>query len=444
MTSQKTYGGMLDTDFGDKGIVTIVNGNPDYGTIHIQKLMVKDSWIYFGGRSARGNSVYITMGRLDLKGNPDLEYGKNGLVQHLLPGFGALSSFALQTDGRIIVHADSASSTSNFSYFYRLEKDGSLDKTFGNDGLVSLELLKDSSSPSTEPSQALDNSAADQTDMAILSDGKILTFHRNGWIIRLTSKGEPDTDFSDTGYIHIKNPHNPTSLLRSLLVDEKQEKYVVGGLALAASSHHAMLACLHNNGKPDESFGWMKNGFVVFDVRASELKQLVLQHNGRILGVGTAGAFPDTNALLISTEPNGEPNIRFNGGNPLPTALDKETQWEAGAFQKDGRSVVVGSTGTFTPMTHQLVVACFNSNGALDADFGVGKGYVKQTLPTDGKGRYIARIALQPVDGKILVSAIPSVRNNEDPGNPVILRYLPSPTAFPADDNSGRRAVARE
>lgn len=43
MTSQKTCGGMLDTDFGDKGIVTIVNGNPDYGTIHIRQLLVKDS-----------------------------------------------------------------------------------------------------------------------------------------------------------------------------------------------------------------------------------------------------------------------------------------------------------------------------------------------------------------------------------------------------------------
>lgn len=261
--------------------------------------------------------------------------------------------------------------------------------------------------------------------MVILSNGKILTFHRNGWIIRLTPEGEPDTEFSKKGYIYIKNPHNPTSLLRSLLVDEKQEKYVVGGLALAASSHHAMLACLHKNGEYDKSFGWMKNGFVVFDVRASEFKQLVLQHNGRILGVGTAGAFPDIKALLISSEPNGLPNIQFNGGIPLPTALDKETQWEAGAFQENGRSVVVGSTGTFTPMTHQLVVARFKSNGTLDTDFGNGEGYVKQTLPTDGKGRYIARIALQPVDGKILVSATPSVRNNEDPGNPVILRYLP-------------------
>ncbi|MBY8958108.1 hypothetical protein J1G18_12470 [Pseudomonas sp. MIS38] len=426
MISQKTYGGMLDTDFGDKGIVTIVNGNPDYGTVHIQKLMVTDSWIYFGGRSARGDSVYITMGRLDLKGNPDPKYGENGLVQYLLPGFGALSSFALQTDGRIIVHADHASSTSNFSYFYRLEEDGSLDKTFGEDGLFSLELLEDHDSPSMEQSQLLENSAAGQTDMVILSDGKILTFHRNGWIIRLTPEGKPDKTFSAKGYIYIKNPHNPTSLLRSLLVDDKQEKYVVGGLTLAASSHHAMLACFHKNGEPDESFGRMKNGFVVFDVRASEFNQLVRQNNGRILGVGTAGAFPDIQALLISSEPNGEPNIQFNQGQPLLTSLDKETQWEASAFQENGRSVVVGSAGTFKPMTHQLVVARFNSNGTPDTSFGNGQGYVKQTLPSFGKGRYMARVALQPDDEKILVSAIPLVPKDEEPGNPVILRYLPN------------------
>jgi len=421
MTSQKTYGGMLDTDFGDNGIVTIVNGNPDYGTIHIKQLLAKDSWIYFGGHSSKGNSSYFTLGRLDLNGDPDLDYGENGLFQHPLPEFAGLSSFALQ-DGRIIVHAKSTSSIStNFSYFYRLEENGSLDKTFGEDGQVCLEL----GSLSSQPIEVLESSAADQTGMVILRDGKILTIHYYGWIIRLTPEGAPDKTFSPTGFIHIKNPHNPTSLLQSLLVDDKQEKYVVGGLTLAASSHHAMLACLHKNGEPDNSFGKLQNGFVVFDVRDSTFEQLVRQNNGRILGVGKAGAFPDIKALLISSEPNGEPNIQFHQGRPLLTALAKETQWEAGAFQEDGRSVVVGSTGTFMPMTHQLVVARFNGNGTLDADFANGEGYVKQTLPTDGKGRYIARIALQPVDGKILVSAIPLVPNNENPGNPVILRYLP-------------------
>lgn len=299
-------------------------------------------------------------------------------------------------------------------------------KTFGEDGLFSLELLKDRDSPSTEQSQLLENSAAGQTDMVILSDGKILTFHRNGWIIRLTPEGKPDKTFSAKGYIYIKNPHNPTSLLRSLLVDDKQEKYVVGGLTLAASSHHAMLACFHKNGEPDESFGRMKNGFVVFDVHASEFNQLVRQNNGRILGVGTAGAFPDIQALLISSEPNGEPNIQFNQGQPLLTSLDKETQWKASAFQENGRSVVVGSAGTFKPMTHQLVVARFNSNGTPDTSFGNGQGYVKQTLPSYGKGRYMARVALQPDDEKILVSAIPLVPKDEEPGDPVILRYLPN------------------
>ena len=421
MTSQKTYGGMLDTDFGDEGIVTIVNGNPDYGTIHIKQLLVKDSWIYFGGHSSQGNSSYFTLGRLDLNGDPDLDYGENGLFQHPLPEFSGLSSFALQ-DGRIIVNAESKSSIStNFSYFYRLEANGSLDKTFGEDGQVCLEL----GSLSTQPIEVLESSAADQTGMVILRDGKILTIHYYGWIIRLTPQGAPDTTFSLTGFIHIKNPHNPTSLLQSLLVNDTQEKYVVGGLTLATSSHHAMLACLHDNGKPDESFGWMKNGFVVFDIRASEFKQLVRQHNGRILGVGEAGASSDIKALLISSEPNGEPNIQFNQGRPLLTALAKETQWEAGAFQENGRSVVVGSTGTFTPMTHQLVVARFNSDGTLDADFGNGEGYVKQTLPTDGKGRYMASIALQS-DEKILVSAIPFVLRDEEPGYPMILRYLPN------------------
>ncbi|MFJ5257726.1 hypothetical protein ACIP8I_21355 [Pseudomonas sp. NPDC088414] len=420
MTSQKTYGGMLDTDFGDKGIVTIVNGNPDYGTIIIKQLLVTDSWIYFGGHTSKGNFSYFTLGRLDLNGDPDLDYGEKGLFQHPLPEFAGLSSFALQ-DGRIIVHAKSASSVStNFSYFYRLEENGSLDKTFGEDGQVCMKL----GSLSTKPIEILESSAADQTGMVILRDGKILTTHYYGWIIRLTPEGAPDTTFSPTGFIHIKNPHNPTSLLRSLLVDEEEKKYVVGGLTLAYSGHHAMLACLHENGELDKSFGKLRNGFVVFDVRVSTFEQLVRQNNGRIPGVGKAGAFPDVKALLISSEPNGEPNIQFNQGQPLLTALAKETQWEAGAFQKDGRSVVVGSTGTFTPMTHRLVLARFNSNGTPDTSFGNGNGYVQQTLPSDGKGRYKAIIALQS-DEKILVSAIPFVLRDEEPGYPMILRYLP-------------------
>jgi uncharacterized delta-60 repeat protein len=180
MTTQESFNaGQLDPTFGNNGIVTIDLPN---GMSRFPSIVTFGTGaalkIYFAGWLVTTTPYTYVVGRLNRDGTPDKAFGNDGLITGLFAGQSAVvRSMAIQPDGKIILFAEQNYGAS-FPCFARFDSDGTLDKSFGTDGYTVLEI--ELAPPA--PASALDakapssNSGASPFGVEILPDGKILAF----------------------------------------------------------------------------------------------------------------------------------------------------------------------------------------------------------------------------------------------------------------------------
>jgi hypothetical protein len=138
-----------------------------------------------------------------------------------------------------------------------------------------------------------------------------------------------------------------------------------------------------------------------------------MQPNQRILAIGEVLSTP-YEGVMVSLEPDGSPNIQFNGARPVYTQLDdKPTSWVGAAMQTDGKIVVAGAIQGSDAIHFDGVVARFQSNGTLDPVFN-GSGWTRTGFD---KGDGVTAMTLQ-TDNKTLLAA------DDQSQKSAILRYL--------------------
>ncbi len=122
----------LDTTFGDGGSYFLNLGSDQEGVVDL--VVQPDGKVVGVGRSA-GDIVLI---RLTEEGSLDSSFGSDGIVVQSLPTDAGVSALARQSDGKLIVVGDLGGDI----LVVRFNTDGSLDTTgFNNpDGYVTLDL----------------------------------------------------------------------------------------------------------------------------------------------------------------------------------------------------------------------------------------------------------------------------------------------------------------
>ncbi|MEY4863984.1 MAG: hypothetical protein RLZ51_2079, partial [Pseudomonadota bacterium] len=193
--------GSRDTTFGlDGEAIFSVGSYTDLGTGRVIQTedigsgiaVQVDGKILLGGYSWSGSSYQFSIVRLNADGSLDSNFGGDGKT--IISTGGSSNYFGhkvlLQSDGSILIVGSSTDDyTSYFVSLVRLKADGSLDPTFGNDGLVTIS----------------DASTYVRTSYgaALQPDGKILiaghTYGQSGLdfsLIRLNPDGSLDTTFN--------------------------------------------------------------------------------------------------------------------------------------------------------------------------------------------------------------------------------------------------------
>jgi uncharacterized delta-60 repeat protein len=365
------------------------------------------------------------------------------------------SCIALQPDGKIILGG--ASVPGNFRTFtlVRYLPDGSVDTTFGNNGLALTPLL---------PSQ----SDASLTDVAVLPDGKIVavgavrvpdtitpfarqsfavfrynangsldtTFHNNGRFIYdvggFTALAQAvviqaDGKFLVTGYIGgaIKGNVPQKSLLFRFagntldaafqngatqvtggetqgysLALPADNKIIVGGRTTIDSASGLSLTRYNPDGTIDATFG--NNGRIIrANENLSPTAEVLVQTDGKIVAVSSI--FANSNArdfAILRFNIDGSPDPGFGTNGKVITAVTNlSDNPSAGALQKDGKIIVVGSTHNYNVNLADInpILIRYNTDGSLDRTFGIG-GIVRAPA-TDSHSDTVIR-----EDGKILTA----------------------------------------
>jgi uncharacterized delta-60 repeat protein len=269
--------GLLDTSFGADGMVTTdFPGALGHDAAHGVALQQDGKIVAVGTVDSRR----IGLVRYNTDGTLDSTFGVDGMVTTGFPRSGGVSgaAVAMQTDGKIVVvgGVSLAGGDSTFGSV-RYNPDGSRDATFGDRGRVR-----------TIFGQPRDYANA----VALQVDGKILAVGISGGseqkprfaLCRYETDGTLDTSFGGDGKVTSSTAHGAEATAVALQVD--------GGIVAAGYSfgEHPKFALSRykTDGTLDSSFG--EDGKVItnFESRIDGASAIAIQADGKIVAAGTS------------------------------------------------------------------------------------------------------------------------------------------------------------
>ena len=280
--------GNPDATFGTNGIVITPVGTGTNGSYANSVAIQSDSKIVAAGRSHTGGYNYdFALVRYDINGSLDATFNGDGKVTTAIGSFTSIAkSVAIQENGKIVALGYVETFTDYDFALVRYDINGSLDKTFGTDGIVTTDV---------------DGQSDKATSMVIQSDGKIVVagFSSNGdnWdfaLVRYDINGSLDTNFGTNGIVITAISDDDSDEPYAIAI-QSDGKIVVAGSSEINSNTNFAIVRYNTDGSLDTTFG--TDGKVTTDMGGGEggAQGVAIQSDGKIVaaGVGNDGGDQD-------------------------------------------------------------------------------------------------------------------------------------------------------
>ena len=349
--------GDLDPDFGEAGIVStpFYNANSDVTDMAVQS----DGKIVTCGSSTHNENVDVHLVRFNSDGTLDPSFGENGMVMTDIDGLSnTCSGVAIQSDGKIVAAGKSyhpyGSNNDTFITLLRYNNDGSLDTSFGTAGIVRTNI---------------NNDAIEVISLVLINNkivvGVELVFQspENFVLIQYEIDGSIDSGFGIDGSVYSAIPNLDSFSAMSVQSDGKV-------LVAGTINQDIGLVRFNNDGSFDTGFGI--DGIATADIGEADDygRDLAVQADGKIVVVGYTSGETDFDFAVVRFSASGSLDTGFGVGGVATCDFHGQTDFgQSVAIQSDGKIVVAGSTTTATG--RDVAVARFNSNGLLDEGFGI-------------------------------------------------------------------------
>ena len=398
--------GHLDTTFGQGGIVTTRINDSSQTSESYSTAIQSDGKIISAGYSSNGSDNDFAIIRYNLNGSLDNTFGINGIaITQIGLSDDYAYSVAIQEDGKIVAAGSSKNGTNSDFAIVRYNQSGDLDDTFGINGIVTTPV-------GTISAQV--NSILIQADNKILAIGSSYSGSDFDFTIaRYNSNGTLDNTFGINGI--------STTTIGNLTLDEatsgaiqRDGKIVVAGYSTSTPStggNYVFAVVRYNqNGALDNTFG--TNGILTKSIGKSVAlaTSVVIQSDSNIVvaGYSNNGEVSNYDFTLVRYTKNGELDSSFgtNGITALPTGKLFEYAYSV-ALQNDGKII---AAGTALNINTDFALVRYTSNGDLDNTFGTN-GIVTTQIRTSNDA---ARSMAIQNDGKIVVSGYSSNGTNND------------------------------
>ena len=385
-----------DTAFGSAGIVLPAFPNrasPDALGMGRVIAVQTDGRVLVAGQTTRGADTDIVVVRYLADGSLDTSYGTQGIAVIVKADSNeSTSRLLLLADGRLIIAGTTTGSGGQNMLLYRLLATGAVDSSFGASG--SLEIDFDGQD------DAAYGLTVDSTGRIIIVGSANIGSSLDLAVARVTADGVLDPTLGGSGKVTTAVSVSYEEA-RDVAVQPDGD-IVVAGFVYAQSSDDFLLVRFLDNGLLDEEFA-DGAGFVRTRITASEdrCQSVILQPDGKIVAAGwtTAGnrnfaaiRYLDDGSLDTSFGVSGIARTPVGLGDDLAYVLQR---------QSDGK-LLLGGTASNT--NEQFAVIRYTSAGVLDTSFG-SAGKALFTLP-DREGAGTA-LAMQ-TDGKVLLGGTAS------------------------------------
>ncbi len=235
----------------------------------------------------------------------------------------------------------------------RYNRNGSLDTTFGNGGLVTTDFL---------------GKEDDAFSVLIQPDGKIVavgsandpaTFYDFA-AVRYLSNGAIDPTFGVSGTVKTDFGDQNFDRARSAVL-QPDGKIVAAGFAISHGGgvENFALARYGSNGVLDTSFGRSGMTQITFDSCCQSANQVLRQADGKLIAVGYPNSeSSDSDFTLARLNTNGSLDMTFGVGGKVRTSFgDLNGGANGAALQPDGKIVAVGFQATFSNHWSEFVLA---------------------------------------------------------------------------------------
>jgi uncharacterized delta-60 repeat protein len=335
----------------------------------------------------------FALARYNANGSLDRSFGSGGkvLTPITVPVRSSVDVITAQPDGKLIVVGNPQYNGPPLGIL-RLNKDGSLDTTFGSGG----EVL---------PQVGLNGSTDSVSGVVVEPDGKILLVissapsgnQGRGYVslLRFNADGSVDARFGKGG----QTPLIELPGQQNAAVSGNPFGGVVvqpdGKIVLGAGAGGLDLIRLNKDGSLDTSFGSGLSGSVMTAFSGFGTKALVLQPDGKIVLTGTVNG----DLALARFNADGSTDRTFGSAGVVHTSLTP--LGIAGVVLQPGGKIVVGGNGG---KQNDFFVMRFNTNGSLDKTF----GSAGQAFTAFGGGGTATSIVIDPA-GRIVLAGYDAV-----------------------------------
>jgi uncharacterized delta-60 repeat protein len=326
-------------------------------------------------------------------GTFDLSFGTNGhfnLTPYIESG---AYSCIIKEDGKILVGGYTTDWTNYYFLVFQLNENGTLDPSFGVNGVAMLDIA---------PGEKNMYQMALQADKKILLAGYIkdVNFNNAPVVVRLTESGIPDTTFGTNGVATIPVTESDNEFA-SVCVQSDGKIVAAGHISNGLSWFSLLIARFDQNGQLDAGYG---TGGIVnlnlgnvddefFDVK------LTAENEAILTGFTVSQSDYYYHLLLMKFDASGNPVISFGLDGSVIYGDVPYTFGDAMVLQTDGKILVAGCTGALAPANNDWAIWRFNPDGSADNTFGTN-GMV--TTEFSGNADEALGIALH--DDKIVVA----------------------------------------
>jgi len=248
-------------------------------------------------------------------------------------GFISSAAFAIavQDDGRIVIAGNGDNGENSDIIILRLDADGSLDRTFGESGIVTHDGGRD------DLCYAL----------ALQADGKIIVAGSTNTgcdldvtVHRYLSTGLADKQFGRNGIVNLDISGSSLDHGLDLLV-EKSGRIIVSGWTEGKGDKDLFIQALSPSGMRDTSFGM--DGLFLYDQGDDELGMALKKHiDGRILVAGYRLIEDSFRPLFFAVSKDGKIDTSFRREGNVTSDFSKDGQIFDIEVAKDASILLVG------------------------------------------------------------------------------------------------------
>ena len=423
--------GQLDTSFAHGGNVSNCIGSTngigwssEANSVTVQSdgkiVAVGFSWI-----DAKIRHVFALV-RYNADGSLDSTFGINGTDTTAIgPSDDRAYSVAIQSDGKIVAAGYSAIGAAGSPRVFALVRyntDGSLDNTFGTNGIVKT---------------AIGQSDDEAYSVAIQGDGKIVVAGTSHQVVsgegvflfalaRYGSNGSLDNTFGASGIVttalQISGNLQQDNKARSVLV-QSDGRIVIGGYSGSNSLNYFAVLRYNSDGSLDNSFDTTGIALTAVGSANDGISSIAIQSDHKIVAGGYTQNSNEYDFALARYNADGSLDNSFGNNGVVTTSIwHLDDEISSIAIQSDGKIVAAGYSEQSQSSGDLFALARYNNDGSLDNTFG-SNGIVTTSIAWGYDKAF--SVAIQN-DGKIIAAGFAFYNNFYDDNGFAIARYTGS------------------